>query len=101
MKEKITGSQHLYTYKDATLREQENGDGITLHRASKKFGCIGSADDMIVLMESVEGIARQLAIVLDFCNSFHLKLNVRKCKSLLLRREHRVHGRRRHRKIAS
>ncbi|GIY43160.1 hypothetical protein CDAR_502351 [Caerostris darwini] len=65
---------------------QKSGDGITLRGAPKKLGCLGFADDMIVLAESIEGMKRQLAIVSDFCMSFGMKLNVRKCKSLLLRR---------------
>ncbi|GIY54754.1 retrovirus-related Pol polyprotein from type-1 retrotransposable element R2 [Caerostris darwini] len=42
---------------------QESGDGVTLRRAPKKLGCLGFADDVIVLVESVERMARLLAIV--------------------------------------
>ncbi|GBN41579.1 hypothetical protein AVEN_113660-1 [Araneus ventricosus] len=41
---------------------------------------------MIVVAESVQGISKQLAIVSDFCRGFGLELNIRKCKSVLLRR---------------
>ncbi|GBO25539.1 Retrovirus-related Pol polyprotein from type-1 retrotransposable element R2 [Araneus ventricosus] len=41
---------------------------------------------MIVVAESVRGMEEQLAIVSDFFRGFGLELNVKKCKSVLLRR---------------
>ncbi|GBN96430.1 hypothetical protein AVEN_63119-1 [Araneus ventricosus] len=54
--------------------------------ASQRLGCLGFADDMIVVAKSVQGMSKQLAIVSDFCWGFGLELNVCKCKSVLLRR---------------
>ncbi|KAF8784074.1 Retrovirus-related Pol polyprotein type-1 like protein [Argiope bruennichi] len=67
-------------------RLQRSGYGIMLRGASQRLGCLGFADDMIVVAESVQGMTEQLAIVSDFCRGFGLELNVRKCKSVLLRR---------------